>query len=433
MLLNFFLTLRRYRVPISLRELLDLLALLRQGMSIFDVVAFYHVSRMSLVKDEKYYDRFDKAFADFFEGVSEELELFEDERSLDEIRKALVAVLPQLTSVEIDRVLEAYENSREAQEGDDGERGDDSGEPGDEGEDGEEGDEGEEGHGDDGEGGEGERGERGDKGDDGTEGEGRGEDGEKGEGESEDAEEGERRSLENESNRKAAKVWLMREFADLDPDVELGTRNMKMALRRLRRFTRSAAELELDLHDTIASTARQGGILDIKMIPERHNAVKVLLLLDIGGSMDEYIEECAQLFSAAHSEFKHLEFYYFHNFIYETLWRDNHRRDEDRVRMLEVLRTYGRDYKVILVGDALMGLPEITEVGGSVEHYNARAGQDWLTEVMDNFRKVAWLNPVAQREWHQQPSIRTTRQLLDDNMFHLSPAGIEEAMKFLAK
>ncbi len=474
MLLNFFLTLRRYRVPISIRELLDLLLAMKYRLVWFSQDEFYALARLCLVKDEKYFDRFDRAFAAFFDGVDTEQGLIINDVTLQQLREMLKQVLPAVEPRLIESTLDDYalqlsearaevereanpqdydvrkkqgtsDTGSESQEPDSVSESDDARESGDngnsdadegDGADGQEGEKGDNGQGEEGEAGEeGEEGEEGEgnEGDEGSEGEGRGEDGEQGEGISDEGKEGERTELEEPGNLVARKLWQLREYQDLDPDVELGTRNIKMALRRLRRFTRSAADLELDLRDTIDSTARNAGLLDIKMVPERHNAVKVLLLLDVGGSMDEHIELCAQLFSAAESEFKHLSFYYYHNFIYETLWLENSRRGEDRFRILDLFRTYGPDYKVILVGDALMGLQEITQVGGSVEHYNAQSGEAWLTAVRDHFRRVVWLNPLPVYEWQQQPSIRHTRQLMEDQMYHLSPEGIEQAMKVLVR
>jgi uncharacterized protein with von Willebrand factor type A (vWA) domain len=206
-----------------------------------------------------------------------------------------------------------------------------------------------------------------------------------------------------------------------------------MALRRLRKFARTAADLELDLNETIRCTARNGGILDIREIPERHNAVKVLLFLDVGGSMDDHIELCAQLFSAARSEFKHLEYFYFHNFIYESVWNDNERRGDDRVLLLDVLRKYGRDYKVIFVGDAQMARHEIAERGGSVEHFNAEPGQHWMQSVQEQFRKVIWINPIAVDQWKDSYTTEMIRRIMDDQMYHLSVEGIEQAMKHLVR
>ena len=225
----------------------------------------------------------------------------------------------------------------------------------------------------------------------------------------------------------------MRQFEDYDPRVELGTRNIKMALRRLRKFARTAADLELDLNETIRCTARNGGILDIREIPERHNAVKVLLFLDVGGSMDDHVELCAQLFSAASSEFKYIESFYYHNFIYESVWTNNERRGDDRVLLSDLLRKYGRDYKVIFVGDAQMARHEISERGGSVEHFNAEPGEYSMNSVQEQFRKVIWLNPVARDEWQDSYTTVMINRILDDKMYHLSVEGIEQAMKFLVR
>ena len=235
------------------------------------------------------------------------------------------------------------------------------------------------------------------------------------------------------AQQSARKVWQLRQYEDYDPDVELGTRNMQMALRRLRKFARTAVDLELDLNDTIRSTANNGGFLQIKEVPERRNAVKVLLLLDVGGSMDEYIERCAQLFSAARSEFKYLEYYYFHNFIYESLWTTNSRRQEQRVNTLDLLRKYGSDYKIIIVSDASMAREEITQKGGSVEHFNAEPGEVWLDRLQQHFRKLVWLNPVNPIKWQDSYSITMIQRLMQAQMHHLSVTGIEQGMKALIR
>ena len=283
-------------------------------------------------------------------------------------------------------------------------------------------DSGEEGEGDSGEKGEGDGGK-----------EGKGNDGEKGEGLSEEAEEGERTETSEAPRKRATKVWLEREFADYDPDVELGTRNLKMALRRLRRWAREASDLELDLPDTIKSTARNGGFLDIKEVPERRNSVKVLMLFDVGGSMDQHVELCAQLFSAAGSEFKHLEYFYFHNYVYESVWRNNERRIEDKLPLWHLLQKFPRDYKLIIVGDADMGRHEISERGGSVEHFNALPGEVWMTRLTEQFRSVVWLNPLPESRWRDSASIQLAKRLVDDQMYFLSDKGLESAMKYLMR
>jgi uncharacterized protein with von Willebrand factor type A (vWA) domain len=234
-------------------------------------------------------------------------------------------------------------------------------------------------------------------------------------------------------SRSAVKVWDRREFRNLDDAVELGTRNIKVALRRLRRFAREGAPEELDLDDTIRSTARNAGWLDLKMVPERHNAVKVLLFLDVGGSMDDHVKVCEELFSAARTEFKHLEYFYFHNFIYETVWKDNRRRHNERFPLLNVLHTYPHDYKIIFVGDATMSPYEIAYPGGSIEHHNEEAGAVWMQRVLDVYHKAVWLNPQPEDRWGYYESIGVVRQLLGDRMYPLTLGGLEEGMRELSR
>jgi uncharacterized protein with von Willebrand factor type A (vWA) domain len=217
----------------------------------------------------------------------------------------------------------------------------------------------------------------------------------------------------NGGNRRAVKVWDRRDFKNLDDSVELGTRNIKMALRRLRRFARTGAADELDLDDTIRSTARNAGLLDIRMVPERHNAVKVLLFFDVGGSMDPHVRVCEELFSAARSEFKHMENFYFHNFLYESVWKNNVRRQTERTSVLDVLHKYAHDYKVIIIGDASMSPYEIVQPGGSVEHWNEEAGEVWLRRVLQTYEKAVWLNPVPEDEWEYTQSIAITHQIME--------------------
>ena len=232
---------------------------------------------------------------------------------------------------------------------------------------------------------------------------------------------------------RAVKVWDKREYKNLDDTVEIGTRNIKIALRRLRKFAREGAEVELDMPDTIRSTARNAGYLDIKMIPERRNKVKLLLLFDIGGSMDAHIRVCEELFSAARTEFKHLEFFYFHNCLYEKLWKDNRRRHVDTFSTAQLLHTYPPDYKIIFVGDASMSPYEIAYPGGSVEHWNEEAGQVWIQRMADTYRSVVWLNPVPERHWSYTPSIQLLQQLVSNRMFPLTLGGLDSAMKELNK
>ncbi|WP_129792473.1 VWA domain-containing protein [Sphingosinicella sp. CPCC 101087] len=244
--------------------------------------------------------------------------------------------------------------------------------------------------------------------------------------------EGVRIGQEGGRNRSAIKVWDKRQFRNLDSNVELGTRNIKVALRRLRRFAREGAAEELDLDGTIDGTARKGW-LDIRMRPERHNAVKLLLFLDVGGSMDPHIKLMEELFSAATSEFKNLEFFYFHNCPYEAVWKDNHRRFQERTPTWEVLHKFGHDYKVIFVGDASMSPYEITHAGGSVEHHNDEAGAVWLKRMTATYPAAVWLNPVPEPYWSHTGSIQIVRALMQDRMYPLTLAGLDDAMRILSR
>ena len=435
MLLGFFEHLRRYRVPVSVRELIDLLSIFSQRLIFADQDEFYFLSRLSLVKDEKYYDRFDQAFGTYFSGLDDWVGVFKEDES-EQLRELLARVM-EGDERKVASVMREYgEAVAEAKERADRENGkgnakgegagEGGGEPGsnesESGVKGEQGDGSEEGEGDSGEKGEGDVGN-----------EGEGNDGKKGAGLSEDAEAGERTQMNEAAQKKASKVWLEREFADYDPEVELGTRNLKMALRRLRRWVREASDLELDLPGTIRSTARNGGFLDIKEVPERRNAVKVLMLLDVGGSMDEHVELCAQLFSAAGSEFKHLEYFYFHNYVYESVWQENERRTEDKLPLRQLLQKFPRDYKLIIVGDADMGRHEISDRGGSVEHFNAEPGEVWMSRLTEQFRSVVWLNPLPESRWRDSASIQLAKRLVDNQMYFLSDKGLESAMKYLMR
>jgi uncharacterized protein len=232
-------------------------------------------------------------------------------------------------------------------------------------------------------------------------------------------------------NRRGAKVWDRREYRNFDDTVELGTRNMKLALRRLRRFAREGAADQLDLDGTIDATARNAGLLDLKLVPERHNAIKVLLFLDVGGSMEDHVRVCEELFSAARNEFKHLEHFYFHNFPYEHLWKDNRRRHSVLVPTAQVMRTYNRDYRVIFVGDATMSPYEITQPGGSVEHWNQESGAAWMQRLSATFPRLVWLNPEPVERWEYTPSIRITRELIGERMFPLTMDGLDRGMRAL--
>jgi len=231
----------------------------------------------------------------------------------------------------------------------------------------------------------------------------------------------------------AVKVWDRRDFKDLDDSIELGTRNIKMALRRLRKFARSGAEDELDLNDTIHSTAHNGGLLDIKMVPERRNAVKVLLLFDVGGSMDPYVKTCEELFSAARIEFKHMEYFYFHNFIYDGLWQNSQMRYDEVTATHDILRKYGSDYKIIFVGDAAMATYEITHSGGSIDFMNREPGANWLKRFSEAYDKMVWLNPTPKDYWEHTHSTKIIQDLMEDRMYPLTLKGMEEAMGYLSR
>jgi uncharacterized protein with von Willebrand factor type A (vWA) domain len=352
---------------------------------------FYYLARTCLVKDERYYDRYDKAFAAHFKGAEDLFALLQRELPGDWLAKMAVREFTDAEKAEIEalggweKLMETLKQRLEEQK---------------------------------------ERHQGGNKwiGTAGT----------SPFGAYGFNPEGVRVGQDGSRNRSAVKVWDRREFANLDDKVELGTRNIKMALRRLRRFARRGAPDELALADTIDATARSGGWLDIKMLPKRHNVVKVLLLLDIGGSMDDHVKTCEELFSAARTEFKHLEHYYFHNFVYEALWRDNRRRFNQHIGTVEVMRTYGTDYKLILVGDATMSPYEITQPGGSLEHWNAEAGSVWLERLMKHYPKFAWINPQPQSRWRNSASIEITRDLLEGRMYPLTLAGLDDAIGALS-
>jgi len=390
MLVRFFFLLRRAGVPVSITELLTLLEALKAGLGDLNAERFYYLARTCLVKDERYYDRYDKAFAAHFKGAQDLFALLQRELPEDWLAKMAVREFTDAEKAEIEtlggweKLMETLKKRLEEQK---------------------------------------ERHQGGNKwvGTAGT----------SPFGAYGFNPEGVRAGQDGGRNRSAVKVWDKREFANLDDKVELGTRNIKMALRRLRRFARRGAPDELALADTIDATARSGGWLDIKMQAERHNVVKVLLLLDIGGSMDDHVKTCEELFSAARSEFKHLEHYYFHNFTYEALWRDNRRRFNEHIGTVEVMRTYGTDYKLILVGDATMSPYEITQPGGSVEHWNAEAGSVWLQRLIGHYPKFAWINPQPQSRWRHTSSIEMTREILEGRMYPLTLAGLDEAIDAL--
>jgi uncharacterized protein with von Willebrand factor type A (vWA) domain len=389
MLIDFFCKVRDYKVPCTLRELLDLICALEQKVVFANIDDFYALSRTILVKDEAHFDKFDRAFADYFKGVSSlELDLSEIpedwlkkhfDKQLSAEEKAKIKALGGL-----DKLMETLAQRLKEQE---------------------------------------KRHQGGNKwiGTGGT----------SPFGAHGYNPEGVRIGQDSSRHRKATKVWDKRQFKNLDANVEIGTRNMKVALRKLRQFARTGSSEELALDDTIAATARNAGYLDIKMKPQRHNAIKVLMFFDIGGSMDDHIKVCEQLFSAIHGEFKHLEFFYFHNCLYENVWKDNARRHNEKIDLLQVLHTYSRDYKVIFVGDATMGPYEITYPGGSVEHWNEEAGGVWMKRLTDHFDDVIWLNPQEEPQWSYYASINIMAQLVDKKMYPLTLAGLGRGIKAL--
>lgn len=389
MLIGFFLKVREYKVPCTIRELLDLIRALEQYVVFANLDEFYAVSRAILVKDESLFDKFDRAFADYFKGV-ESLDLDLSQIPEDWLRKQLEKSLTDEEKAQIetlggfDKLMETLAERLKEQE---------------------------------------KRHQGGNKwiGTGGT----------SPFGAYGYNPEGVRVGQNESRHRKAVKVWDKRQYKNLDNQVEIGTRNIKVALRKLRQFARSGASEELDLDDTIAATARNAGYLDIKMKPERHNAIKVLMFFDIGGSMDDHIKVCEQLFSAVHTEFKHLEFFYFHNCLYEKVWKNNNRRFNDKLDVMELLHTYGRDYKVIFVGDATMGPYEITYPGGSVEHWNEEPGNVWMERVLSHFDKCIWLNPQETPHWNYYASINLMRQIMGDKMYPLTLSGLSDGIKEL--
>ena len=386
MLINFFFTLRKYKLPVTIRELLDLLQGLKSQLVYANLDDFYLLSRTALVKDEKNYDKFDRAFSAYFKGLEDLHGLLEslipDEWLRHEFEKSLSPEdLKEIESLGgLEKLIEAFKKAKEEAEAKAGEEGKD----------------GDEGNADK-------------EGQSGPGGVGRG------------------------KKKKAKKVWDERQYKNLDDSVELGTRNIKMALRRLRKFARTGSEEELDIDHTIRSTAHNGGMLDIKMRPERRNTVKVLLFLDIGGSMDSQVKVCEELFSASRTEFKHLESFYFHNFVYESVWKDNRRRMSERLSTLEILNKYSQDYKVVFVGDATMAPYEITHAGGSVEHWNEEPGAAWMERFGEIYDKVIWLNPTPQETWEYSSSVMMTQELVGGKMYPLTIKGLEEGMSQLSK
>ena len=396
MLIDFFYTLRSAKLPVSVKEYLTLLEALQAGVvgprsdDAWSLDDFYNLSRLTLVKDEKHYDKFDRAFGAYFKGV-EMVADFTKEIPADWLRKILENELTpeQKAAIEKmgwDELMETLKKRLEEQK---------------------------------------ERHEGGSKwiGTGGTSPFGHGG----------YNPQGVRIGQHESRHRRAVKVWDRREFRNLDDRVEIGTRNIKVALRRLRKFARSGAASELDLPGTIRATANNAGWLDLKMVPERHNTIKVLLFLDIGGSMDDHIRLVEELFSAARSEFKHLEHFYFHNCVYEGVWRDNARRHTERLSTWDVLHTYPADYKLVFVGDAAMSPYEIVYPGGSVEHWNEEAGQVWMQRLLSVYAKAVWLNPTPPQYWEYSESTRLLQRLMNGRMFPLTLEGLDGAMRELGR
>jgi uncharacterized protein len=391
MLEGFLIELRDAKLPVSLKEFLTLMEAMERGVASWRVDDFYYLARAALVKDEKHLDKFDRVFGHYFKGLetlaegpaaipAEWLKRLGEKLLTEEEKRQIEAMGGW------DKLMETLQQRLQEQK---------------------------------------ERHQGGNKwiGTEGTSPYG--------------AYgynlEGVRIGQDESRHQRAVKVWDKREFKNLDDRVELGTRNIKLALRGLRQFAREGAALELDLDDTIRATARNAGWLDLKLLPERHNAVKVLLLLDIGGSMDGHIRSCAELFSAASSEFKHLEYFYFHNCPYEALWPDAQRRRNDQTPTAEILRTYDQSYRLVFVGDASMSPYEIAEPGASVEHFNDEAGEVWLRRLVGAYPKAVWLNPVPERYWDGTRSIGMIRQIMDDRMYPLTLEGLDRAMRKLTR
>ena len=393
MFATFLFALRDAGVPASITEYLALLAGMRAGVADYDIEDFYFLSRAALIKDERHLDRFDRVFGHVFKGIEtaptgpspralpDEWLRRMAEKHLSPEEMAQVAALGGF-----DKLMDTLRQRLEEQKG-------------------------------------------------------RHQGGSKWVGTGGTSPfgaygynpEGVRIGQEESRHRRAVKVWDKRDFRDLDDGLELGTRNLKLALRRLRRFAREGASTELDMASTIRATAQNAGSLDLKLVPERHNAVKVLLFLDVGGSMDDHVRVSEELFSAARSEFKHLAFFYFHNCPYERLWQENRRRHAVTIPTAKVLRTYGPDYRAIFVGDATMSPYEVLQPGGSVEHWNEETGATWLSRMTSHWQRSAWLNPVPAANWPGTHSVRLVRTLMADRMFPLTPDGLDRMIQSISR
>ncbi len=390
MLIDFFLALKKGGLPVSVTEYLSLCEAMHKGVIYGSVDDFYYLSRICLVKDESHFDRFDRAFAAYFKGVQSLDAVLPADIPEEWLRKLAEKLLSEEEKAQIkalggwDKLMETLKKRLEEQKA-------------------------------------------------------RHQGGSKWIGTAGTSPfgaygfnpEGIRIGQEGSRNRSAVKVWDQRNFRDYDDNVELGIRNIQFALRRLRKFAREGAEEELDMDGTIRATANNAGWLDLKLVPERHNKVKVLLFLDVGGSMDDYVHRCEELFSACKTEFKHLEYFYFHNFIYEGVWRNNRLRHAEKLSTFDVLHKYGPDYKLIIVGDATMSPYEILQPGGSVEHWNDETGANWLKRMTDCYRHSVWINPTPESQWPWTQSIKIARELMEDRMYPMTVAGLEKAMREL--
>ena len=395
MFMNFFNELRQAKVPVTLKEYLMLMEALDRDVINKTVDDFYYLSRAALVKDEKNLDRFDQVFGHVFKGLekltdigaadipAEWLKALSD-KFLTEEEKKMIEEMGGFDKL-MEMLAEQMKQQREQGDGDE-----------------------------------------------------EGKEGRRGQGQNSPFgangfhPEGIRIGQDKGRHGKAIKVWDKRDYKNLDDTVELGTRNIKVALRRLRKFARTGQPDELDIGGSIKETANKG-YLDLVMRPERRNTIKVLIFFDIGGSMDSHIKLCEELFSAAKTEFKTMEFFYFHNCLYETVWKDNRRRNVEKIDTWDVLHKYGHDYKIIIVGDATMSPYEITYPGGSVEHWNEEAGAIWLDRLTQIYDSVVWLNPTGERHWDYTPSIGLMRQLVNDRMYPLTIEGLDKAMRELVR
>ncbi|MEE2996829.1 MAG: VWA domain-containing protein [Pseudomonadota bacterium] len=386
MFVQFFYDLREARIPVTIREYLTFLEALEKGVARANIDEFYYLSRASLIKDERFFDTFDLVFENFFKGAMHKTAGLLDDHIPEDWLNGLTREIfsdEEIEAMSFEELME--ELAKRLQEQDSAHHG-------------------------------------------GSRWIGTG--GTSPFGNSGQNPSGVRIGGDG-GGKSAAKMWQRRDFRSLRGETELGTRNMKMALRRLRQFVREGAEDEFDLDETVKSTADRGGMLDIQMRAERKNKVKVLTMFDIGGSMDSFIRISEELFSAVRTEFKHLEYYYFHNFLYERVWRQNRRGYNEWTPTWEVMNTYGPDWKAIFVGDATMSPFEISEVGGSIEHWNEEPGELWLRRFLATYPDAVWLNPIPPERWMSTPSIRMTYQLLEGRMFPLTVDGLDAAMKLL--